>query len=77
MDGNEIITGTRWFINNNLVPQDSNIAAGTLFINTFTNSNSGTYTCSPNSTFPTIPPGDTITLNAAGEYVTVCIIIIK
>jgi len=66
MDGDEIITGIRWFINNNLLPiQDD----GTLFFDTFTNSNSGTYTCSPNSTFPTIPPGDTITLNAAGEYV--------
>jgi len=66
MDGDEIITGTRWFINNTLLPiQDD----GTLFFDTFTNSNSGTYTCSPNSTFPTIPPGDTITLNAAGECV--------
>jgi len=62
MDDDEIITGTRWFINNNLTPiQDD----GTLFFDTFTNSNSGIYTCSPNSTFPTIPPGDTITLNAA------------
>jgi len=63
MDGDEIITGTRWFINNTLLPiQDD----GTLFFDTFTHSNSGTYTCSPNNTLPTVPPGDTITLNAAG-----------
>jgi len=66
MDGDEVTTGTRWFINNNLLPiQDD----GTLFFNIFTNSNIGTYTCSPNSTFPTIPPGDTIILNAAGKYI--------
>jgi len=66
MNGDKIIAGTRWFINKNPTPiQDD----GTLFINTFTNSNSGTYICSPNNTFPTIPPGDRITLNAAGEYV--------
>jgi len=65
-DGDKIITGTRWFINNTL---PSIRYSGRLFFDTFTNSNSGKYTCSPNSTFPTIPPGDTITLNAAGEYV--------
>jgi len=66
MDGDETITGTRWFINNTLLPIQDN---GILFFDTFTNSNNGTYTCSPDSTFPTIPPGDTITLNAASEYV--------
>jgi len=66
MDGDEIITGTRWFIDNNPTPIRY---SGTLFFDTFTNSNSGTYTCAPNSTFPTIPPGDTITLNAVGGYV--------
>ena len=45
---------------------------GTLTLNGFDSSNSGTYTCSPNGTFPTVPPGDTITLNAAGEYSYVC-----
>jgi len=72
MDGDEIITGARWFINNTLLPiQDD----GALFFDTFTGSNSGTYTCSPNSTFPTIPPGDTITLNAADEYILYTVIL--
>ena len=35
----------------------------------FTNADIGTYTCSPNDMFPTIPPGDAITLSAASEYV--------
>ena len=36
----------------------------------FTGSDTGTYVCSPNSTFPTEPPGDSITLNnAIGMYI--------
>jgi len=46
MDGDEIITGTRWFINKTLLPiQDD----GTLFFDTFTNSNSGKYTVNDES----------------------------
>ena len=79
MDGDDIITGTSWFHGNTLVTTQgntnyhnddhyyNNITVGRLLIDTFNSGNSGTYTCSPNSTFPTIPPGVTITLNAAGE----------
>ena len=46
----------------------SNITVGLLTISGFNNGdNDGTYTCSPTSTFPTVPPGDTVTL-ARGEY---------
>ena len=66
MDGNGIINGTRWFHNGNLIPTRNNRGNTTapyyinnnpvvLFIERpFTSSDTGTYTCSPNSTFPTI-----------------------
>ena len=75
MDDNGIITGTRWFLPDmSIVSTDSSnrpYSTGTapsrlLFSSPFTNSDTGTYTCSPNDTFPTIPPGDNITLNIAG-----------
>ena len=77
MDGNGIITGTRWFAGNTLVPQSNtsrpystNTVPSRLLISApFTNADNGTYTCSPNDTFPNIPPGDAITLGAASEYV--------
>ena len=79
MDGDDnIINGARWFLpNGNPVLTQDDVSyqtddpyynSTTLGIPRFTDSNSGTYTCSPNGTFPTIPPGDNITLNAAGKY---------
>ena len=76
MDGNGmILNGTRWFHNGNLVtnvtPMDGPYtnADGTLNIITFTDSDAGTYTCSPTSTSSAVPPGDMITLSAGmGEY---------
>ena len=78
MDDNGIITGTRWFLPNmNVVSTDNSnrpYSTGTapsrlIFTSPFTNSDAGTYTCSPNSTFPTIPPGDSVTLSSAGKYI--------
>ena len=78
MDDNGIITGTRWFFSNmskvstnsSIRPYSIGIAPSRLIItNIFTNIDAGTYTCSPDSTFPTIPPGDSITLNTEGKYV--------
>ena len=77
MDDNGIITGTRWFSNMSIVSTDSSnhpYSTGTalnrlIFTSPFNSSNAGTYTCSPNDTFPTIPPGDNITLNVASKYV--------
>ena len=79
-DNGTIVTGARWFQDGSLVlteddtnrstnsPYYINATITTLYINRrFTTSDTGTYTCSPNSTFPTIPPGDAITLNAASE----------
>ena len=78
-----MITGTRWFHNGSSVttqnaisssitaPYQINTTPTTLYINgpfTTDRSLTGTYTCSPNSMSST-PPGDTITLNAGGEYV--------
>ena len=75
MDGNGIITGTRWFAGNALVNDTgrpystTNIVPSRLvFSAPFTGADNGTYTCSPNDMFPTIPPGDAITLIAACEY---------
>ena len=77
MDDNGIITGTRWFLPNmSIVSTDDSIrpySTGTspsrlIIVSMFTNSDTGTYTCSPNNTFPTIPPGDSITLNTLGKY---------
>ena len=76
MDDNGIITGTRWFLPNmSIVSNDSSVrpySTGTapsrlIFTVPFTNSDTGTYTCSPNDTFLTIPPGDNITLYTAGK----------
>ena len=76
MDDNGIINGTRWFLPDmSIVPSDNSsrpYSTGTapsrlIFTSPFTNSDIGTYTCSPDSTFPTIPPGDNITLNATGN----------
>ena len=81
MDNNGIITGTRWFLSDmSMVSNDSSnrpYSTGTapsrlIFTSPFTSSDTGTYTCSPDSTFPTIPPGDSITLNTAGIYVHIC-----
>ena len=78
MDDNGIINGTRWFLPDmSMVSNDSSnrpYSTGTapsrlIFTSPFNNSDTGTYTCSPDSTFPTIPPGDSITLNTAGKYV--------
>ena len=80
MDDNRIISGTRWFRGNTLVPQsDSNrpysttntVPSRLLFSSPFTNADSGTYTCSPNNVFPNTPPGDAFTLSAASEYVAI------
>ena len=77
MDDNGIINGTRWFLPNmSIVPTDNssrpnstgNAPSRLIIASPFTNSDTGTYTCSPDSTFPTIPPGDNITLNAASKY---------
>ena len=78
IDGNGIITGTRWFTGNTLVSQSNSnrpysttdtVPSRLNFSAPFTNADSGTYTCSPNNMFPTTPPGDAITLSAASEYV--------
>ena len=77
MDDNGIIIGTRWFRGNTLVSQSdtdrpystNTVPSRLIFSSTFTNADVGTYTCSPNSTFPTIPPGDAITLSAGSEYI--------
>ena len=75
MDGNGMITtGTSWFHNGTLITttlNDVNLptdAPSILFIaRPFNSSHSGTYTCSPNNTFPTTPPGDEVTLNVGSE----------
>ena len=76
MDDNGLITGTRWFAGNTLVNDTgrpysttSTVPSRLMFSMPFTNADNGTYTCSPNNIFPTIPPGDAITLNTASEYV--------
>ena len=77
IDDNGIINGTRWFLpdmsivstDNSNRPYSTGTAPSRLiFTMPFNNSDTGTYTCSPDSTFPTIPPGDSITLNTAGKY---------
>ena len=77
MDDNGIISGTRWFLPDMGIvsTDDSNrpYSNGTapsrlIFTSPFNNSDTGTYTCSPDDTFPTIPPGDNITLNTAGKH---------
>ena len=85
MDDNGItLTGTSWFRNGVLFTDtvdNSNLPAGApsilLIASPFTGTNTGTYTCSPNSTFLTLPPGDNFTLTTEGEYIgifiTVCV----
>ena len=82
MDDNGIITGTRWFLPNmtTIVPTDSSsrpystgfAPSRLIFTSPFNGSDTGIYTCSPDSTFPTMPPGDSITLNTAGKCVSCC-----
>jgi len=85
MDGNGmILTGTSWFRDGVSVTDtvnDPNLPTGTpsilLIASPFTNANTaGTYTCSPNSTFLALPPGDNFTLTTESEYmgifITVC-----
>ena len=76
MDDNGIINGTRWFLpdmsivstDNSNRPYSTGTAPSRLiFTSPFTDSDAGTYTCSPNSTFPTMQPRDNITLNVAGK----------
>ena len=77
MDDNGIINGTRWFLPDmSIVSTDNSsrrYSTGTapsrlIITGQFTDSDTGTYTCSPDDTFPTISTGDSITLNIAGEY---------
>ena len=57
-------------INEQLYPYSTNtVPSRHIFSSPFTNADIGTYTCSPNSTFPTTPPGDTIALSIGSEYV--------
>ena len=83
MDDNGIITGTRWFLPNMSIvstdissrPNSTGTAPSRLFIaRPFTSADTGTYTCSPDNTFPNMPPQDSITLSAAGKYVSCCFI---
>jgi len=75
--------GTRWFFpdrsqvrtaaNRFYVAGDpyyiNNMNPNPLTFPTFTNSHAGTYTCSHNSLFPMVPPGDNIILQIAiGTY---------
>ena len=78
MDDNGIINGTRWFLpdmsivstDNSSRPYSTGTAPSRLiFTSPFTDSDAGRYTCSPNDTFPTIPPGDSVTLSSAGKHV--------
>ena len=85
MGGNGIIlNGTSWFRDGVPVAgavDSSNLPAGApsilLITSPFTGTNTGTYTCSPNSTFLALPPGDNFTLTTEGEYIgifiTVCV----
>ena len=77
MDDNGTIIDARWFLPNmSMASTDNSIrpySTGTapsrlIFANPFTNSVIGTYTCSPDDTFPTMQPRDNITLNTAGKY---------
>ena len=85
MDDNGIITGTRWFSGNTLVPQSNTsrpysttntVPSRLMFNSPFTGADSGTHTCSPNDMFPTTPPGDAITLIATSKYVATYIIVL-
>ena len=79
MDDNGIITGTRWFAGSTLVSQSdtdrpystNTVPSRLIFSSPFTDADIGNYTCSPNNMFPTIPPGDAITLIAGSECVAI------
>ena len=85
MNGDNIITGTSWFLGNTSVTAQgntnyyyddhyyNNITVGRLLLDRFNSGNSGRYTCSPNSISPTVPPGVTITLNVASESLAIYI----
>ena len=81
-DDNRQLNEARWFYNGNLIlaQNDGNYEDGdpyyidddpvALYMDRpFTNYYSGTYTCSPNSTFLTTPPGDNITVTKGSKYV--------
>ena len=78
MDDNGIITGTRWFLPNMSIVSTDNLSrpystgnapSRLIIASPFTSADMGAYTCSSDDIFPTIPPGDSITLNTAGKYV--------
>ena len=77
MDDNGMTTtGTSWFHDGTLITttlNDTNLPTDApsilIILMPFTNTDTGTYTCSPNNTFPTVPPGDNITLYAECEYI--------
>ena len=80
MNDNGIVSGTRWFLPNTSVvstdssnrPYSTGTAPSRLIIaSPFTSADMGAYTCSPDCSFP---PQDSITLNAAGKYVSCCFI---
>ena len=75
MDDSGIITGTRWFLPNmSIVPTDNlnrPYSTGTapsrlIITGPFTSADTGTYTCSPDDTFPTVSLRDSFTLNTEG-----------
>ena len=77
MDDNGIIIDARWFLPNmSMASTDNSIrpySTGTapsrlIFTNPFTNSDTGTYTCSSDDTFPTMQPRDDIILNTTSKY---------
>ena len=75
-----MITGTRWFRGNSLVGTGTSqnnphyiagVPSRLIFPFRFRSHYDGTYTCSPDDTFPTGSSGDTIALNAGSEYVAI------
>ena len=81
-DGNGQLNGAKWFYNGNLIlaQNDGNYKDGdpyyidkdptALYMDRpIINYYSGTYTCSPNSTFLTTPPGNNITVTTGSKYV--------
>ena len=75
-----IITGTSWFhggVSVTTTMNDQNLPTGApsilLIDMPFDSTDSGTYTCSPDSVFPTAPPGDNITLSTGGWYIVIFI----
>ena len=82
-DNGTMITGTRWFRGSNLVEaRDSQnptrnpyyitgVPSRLIIAPRYSSTYDGTYTCSPDSTFPTGSSVDTITLIAGSEYVAI------